>query len=109
MKTTLLPTLLAASSLLFASMSFAIELDDAKAQGFVGEQTDGYLGAVVSKPDVIALIKEVNDKRKQKYAQLASKNNLTLEQVEKLAAKKAYEKTDTGHFVLVNGAWVKKP
>ena len=109
MKTTLLPTLLAASSLLFASMSFAIELDDAKAQGLVGEQTDGYLGAVVSKPDVIALIKEVNDKRKQKYAQLASKNNLTLEQVEKLAAKKAYEKTDTGHFVLVNGTWVKKP
>tara|TARA_R110000744_G_scaffold6217_1_gene21825 strand:+ start:3842 stop:4198 length:357 start_codon:yes stop_codon:yes gene_type:complete len=108
MKTALLPTFFAAASLLFSSMSFAIELDSAKEQGLVGEQTDGYLGAVVSQSDVLALIKEVNAKRKDKYNQLASKNNLTLEQVEKLAAKKAYEKTTAGHYVLVNGNWVKK-
>ncbi|MBN24061.1 MAG: hypothetical protein CL578_03310 [Alteromonadaceae bacterium] len=108
MKKSLLTTFVAATSLFFTSMTFAVELDDAKDQGLVGEQTDGYLGAVVSQPDVIALIKEVNNKRKAKYSQLASKNNLTLEQVEKLAAKKAYEKTASGHYVLVNGNWVRK-
>lgn len=108
MKTSLIPTFFAATSLLFASMSFAIDLDSAKDKGLVGEQTDGYLGAVVNQPDVLALINEVNVKRKNKYNQLAAKNNLTLEQVEKLAAKKAYEKTASGHYVLVNGSWVKK-
>ncbi|GAC32892.1 YdbL family protein [Paraglaciecola polaris] len=108
MKTSLIPTFFAATSLLFASMSFAIDLDSAKDKGLVGEQTDGYLGAVVNQPDVLALINEVNVKRKNKYNQLAAKNNLTLEQVEKLAAKKAYEKTASGHYVLVNGNWVKK-
>ena len=49
MKTSLIPTFFAATSLLFASMSFAIDLDSAKDKGLVGEQTDGYLGAVVSR------------------------------------------------------------
>ena len=50
----------------------------------------------------------MNEKRKQKYQQLAKKNGITLEQVEALAAKKAYNKTQSGHYIQVSGRWVKK-
>ncbi|MGB1301413.1 MAG: DUF1318 domain-containing protein, partial [Pseudoalteromonas tetraodonis] len=47
-------------------------------------------------------------KRKAQYLKLAKKNNLSLAQVEALAAAKTIEKTQAGHFVEVNGEWVKK-
>ncbi|MFQ3219405.1 MAG: hypothetical protein ACI8R9_000725 [Paraglaciecola sp.] len=108
MKNLTLATLLGAAALLFSSIAFAIDLDNAKDQGLVGEQTNGYLGAVVSNAEIQALIIDVNAKRKAKYAELAAKNNLELEQVEKLAAKKAFDKTQSGHYLLVNDSWVKK-
>lgn len=96
------------SALLFCHTAFALELDDAKQNGLVGEQENGYLGAVVDRADVMALIGEINVKRKAKYIELANKNNITLEQVEKLAAKKAFEKTSSGHYLKHDGEWVKK-
>lgn len=96
------------ATLLFSATVFALELDSAKATGLVGEQENGYLGAVVESAEVITLINDINAKRKAKYQELADKNNITLEQVEKLAAKKAYEKTESGHFLRSNGKWVKK-
>ncbi|MFT6896331.1 MAG: hypothetical protein ACJA13_000732 [Paraglaciecola sp.] len=108
MKRLTLATLFGAAALLFSSIAFAIDLDSAKEQGLVGEQTNGYLGAVVNNGEVQALIIDINAKRKAKYAELAAKNSLELEQVEKLAAKKAFDKTQSGHYLLVNGSWVKK-
>ncbi|GAB3033810.1 YdbL family probable chaperone protein [Bowmanella dokdonensis] len=94
--------------LLVSSVASAIELDEAKDKGYVGEQTDGYLGIVQAAPEVTALVRDVNDKRREKYQQLAKQNNITLAQVEALAGKKAVEKTQPGHYVLLNGDWVKK-
>ncbi|MFQ3237065.1 MAG: hypothetical protein ACI9C4_002643 [Paraglaciecola sp.] len=108
MKKLTIATLLGASALLLSSIAFAIDLDSAKEQGLVGEQKNGYLGAVVNNAEIQTLINDVNAKRKAKYAELAAKNNLALEQIEKLAAKKAFDKTQSGHYLLVNGAWVKK-
>lgn len=99
---------IAAGALFLSSQAFSLTLDEAKAQGLVGETQQGYLGAVVVNADVSALVKDVNDKRKAKYQQLAKKNQITLEQVEKLAGKKAYDKTAKGHFVQKDGKWVKK-
>lgn len=97
------------SCLLFISMNvFASALDDAKAQGLVGENQQGYLGVIVSSPETDALVKEINQKRKSKYQQLATKNAITLEQVEALAAKKTYSKTASGHYIWKNGKWTKK-
>jgi len=95
-------------AILFSAFAFAIELDTAKATGLVGEQQNGYLGAVVESSEVMALISDINAKRKAKYQELATKNGINLEQVEVLAAKKAFEKTETGHYLQVNGQWVKK-
>ena len=105
MKITLM---IAAISILFSSFVFALTLDEAKDKGLVGEQQDGYLGVVVQQQDAIKLVNEVNALRKAKYAELAAKNGITLEQVEVLAAKKAFQKTESGHYLKNNGEWIKK-
>ncbi|MBH0027797.1 YdbL family protein [Pseudoalteromonas sp. SWN29] len=92
-------------------MSFsvwAISLDDAKNQGLVGEDSSGYLGLVVQNAEAKAVVDDINTKRKAQYLKLAKKNNLSLSQVEALAAAKTIEKTQSGHYVEVNGNWVKK-
>lgn len=94
--------------LLLSLPAMAIELDEAKQKGYVGEQTDGYLGVVKSAPEVPELVKDVNAKRKAKYQELAQKNGISLAQVEALAGKKAVEKTSAGHYILLDGQWVKK-
>ncbi len=95
-------------AILFSAVTFAIELDAAKTTGLVGEQQNGYLGAIVESSEVMELINDINAKRKAKYQELATKNGITLEQVEVLAAKKAYEKTESGNYLQVNGQWVRK-
>ncbi|MBB1294002.1 MAG: hypothetical protein ACJAVX_000009 [Pseudoalteromonas rhizosphaerae] len=99
-------TLLSAVCLSFSA--WAISLDDAKNQGLVGEDSSGYLGLVVQNAEAKAVVDEINAKRKAQYLKLAKKNNLSLSQVEALAAAKTIEKTQSGHFVEVNGEWVKK-
>jgi len=99
-------TLLSAALLSFSA--WAISLDDAKNQGLVGEDSSGYLGLVVQNAEAKAVVDEINAKRKAQYLKLAKKNNLSLAQVEALAAAKTIKKTQAGHFVEVNGEWVKK-
>lgn len=92
------------------AMAFAVTLDQAKADGLVGEQLDGYLGLVVNNKAAQSLIADVNAKRKQLYQQLASKNGVSVDVVAKLAAEKAAEKTQSGHYLQnMQGEWVKKP
>lgn len=97
-----------AISLFFSAFVLALDLDQAKEKGWVGEKDNGYLGVVVAEPGVQSLIDDINTQRHAIYLELANKNNITLEQVEKLAAKKAYAKTAEGYFIWINGAWVKK-
>ena len=95
-------------SFLFSSLAFAIGLDEAKDKGLVGEKGNGYLGVVIVQKDAQGLVADINAKRKAVYVELAAKNGITLQQVEKLAAKKAYDKTSTGHYLWVGNQWVKK-
>ncbi len=85
-------------------------LDDAKAAGLVGEQPDGYLGAVSSSPspDVLALIDEINAKRLAAYQQIAADKGASVEDVAALTAEKLYQKALPGTYLLVNGQWVQK-
>jgi hypothetical protein len=90
---------------------WAISLHEAKAQGLVGEQANGYLGLVRpnASGEVKALMKEINAKRKKEYQAIARRNNTALNTVEALAGKKAVERTASGQYVkLPSGKWVKK-
>ncbi|GAA62145.1 hypothetical protein P20652_4041 [Pseudoalteromonas sp. BSi20652] len=96
------------SAVCMSFSAWAISLDDAKNQGLVGEDSSGYLGLVVQNEEAKAVVNDINAKRKAQYLKLAKKNNLSLSQIEALAAAKTIEKTQSGHYVEVNGNWVKK-
>jgi len=90
---------------------WAIGLDEAKGQGLVGEQPNGYLEVVKADAaaDVRALVADINAKRRQKYDEIAGKNQTSLQVVEALAGKTAIEKTPPGQYVKSpSGAWVIK-
>lgn len=88
-------------------MASAMSLSEAKSQGYVGEQTDGYLGSV--KPGAEDVISSVNAARKAEYQKIAAQNKQDVSVIEKLAAKQAYDKTQPGNYVQgADGTWQKK-
>ena len=98
-----------ALALALLSPAYAVSLEEAKANGLVGEKPNGYLGMVKpSGPDVQALTNEVNQKRRQAYEDIARRNRTPLEAVEALAGEKAIQNTKAGHFVEGPGGWMKK-
>lgn len=95
-----------------SSLALAVTLDEAKAQGLVGEQMDGYIGAVVPNPsaEVRALITTTNDGRGKVYADLAQRNSITIEAVGILSAEKLRASAASGEYVqLESGQWQRKP
>ncbi|MDP5136302.1 YdbL family protein [Rheinheimera baltica] len=84
-------------------------LGQAKAQGLVGEQANGYLGAVQNDANTADIVKLINDARRAEYSRLAQQNNIAVADVEAMAGKKALERTSAGHYILLDGNWVKKP
>ena len=95
----------------WSAPGWAIDLHQAKAQGFVGEQPNGYLGLVNpgASGDVKAMMNDINAKRRQEYEAIAQRTNTTLDVVEALAGKKAIERTPSGQYVkLPSGKWLKK-
>lgn len=106
----LMLTLLVSTGL--SSLALAITLDEAKAQGLVGEQTDGFVGSVTASPsaEVQALITSTNDGRRKVYADLAQRNNITVEAVGVLSAEKLYAGAASGHYLQnKSGQWERKP
>ncbi|WP_394203619.1 YdbL family protein [Shewanella waksmanii] len=101
--------LLLIAGLVFSANALAMSLQDAKTQGFVGEQTNGYLGIVKSSPEAQQLIKSVNAKRKAQYQKIATKNGIKTQDVAKLAAEKAIKASKKGHYIQTpSGKWIKK-
>jgi uncharacterized protein YdbL (DUF1318 family) len=95
----------------WSAPSWAIDLHQAKAQGLVGEQPNGYLGLVDAgaSAEVKAMMNDINAKRRQEYQAIAKRNNTPLDVVEALAGKKAIERTAAGQYIkLPSGKWVKK-
>ena len=93
---------------LIALPALALELDQAKSDGLVGETNTGYLAAVKPSAEVDALVKGINGQRKAQYQKIATKNGISLEAVEARAGLKAMEKTPAGQFIDVGTGWQKK-
>ena len=96
--------------LIFSALPvYAIELQDAKSQGLVGEAPSGYLEAVTApSAEIQALITSINSQRKAKYQEIATENKTTLQTIEQLAGQKDIEKSSTGSYIKHNGSWQKK-
>jgi uncharacterized protein YdbL (DUF1318 family) len=91
--------------------SWGLTLEEAKTQGVVGEQPNGYLGVVQpgASAEVQALVNDVNQKRRHMYEDIARRNSTKLDAVEMLAGKTAIDNTRPGNFIRSpSGQWVKK-
>ncbi|MCS3429735.1 YdbL family protein [Klebsiella sp. BIGb0407] len=87
----------------------ALTLNEAREQGRVGETLNGYLGAVKQDPETLELVAKINAARVQVYQQLADKNQITREDVARLAGQKLVNKAGRGEYVRgLNGQWLKK-
>ena len=98
----------AALAIALPQLAFALSLDEAKAKGLVGERQDGYLGAVSATPEVNALVKDINNKRRSFYQESAQKNGTSQAAVEALAGQKAQSLTPAGQYIQTGSGWVKK-
>jgi hypothetical protein len=88
---------------------YALTLEEAKAKGLVGEKVNGYLGLVMpGNAEAQALVREINQKRRQAYEDIARRDGANLSAVEALAGEKAIEKTKPGNFIEGPGGWMKK-
>ena len=102
---------LVAATLVASGTVFALELQDAKNAGWLGEQRDGYLGMVSPSAPAEArkLMAEVNEARRRSYREIAGKTGAELRAVEVLAAEKALQKTQPGNSIqAADGSWIRK-
>ncbi|MFU8814927.1 MAG: YdbL family protein [Pseudomonadales bacterium] len=93
-----------------SSHALAMDLNAAKGAGLVGETAEGYLDLVnpAAPSEVVALVQEVNARRRAEYQRIAEQNRIGLEEVEALAARKAIEKTRPGGWIRINDQWRQK-
>lgn len=88
----------------------ALTLDEARAQGLVGETFSGYIELVqTNNKQAQQLVDEINQARKAKYAEIAKTNQVTPDSVARLAGEKLVARANEGEFVKgINGLWTKK-
>lgn len=101
---------LAALLALTSAAAQADTLEALKAAGVVGERADGYLGAVQDTiaADAMAVVTEVNAKRRAEYERIAAAHGLERTKVEALAGKKTLARTASGAWIFVE-RWQRKP
>ncbi|WP_446471320.1 YdbL family protein [Xenorhabdus stockiae] len=96
-------------SLLFSSFAMSMTLDEAKQQGLVGETFSGYLAPVRNTEDALSVVKQINSEREKRYAEIAVQNNITTDQVARIAGEKLVSRAGAGEYVRgINGNWLKK-
>jgi uncharacterized protein YdbL (DUF1318 family) len=107
MNKTLITIALAGTFLAFPAM--ALDLQDARRQGAVGEKPNGYVAAIKNSPEVEALVKDINDKRKTEYQKISGENGQSAEVVGKIAAGQIIGNLEAGSMYQdVSGQWKKK-
>ena len=96
---------------LLAGPALAISLDEAKAQGLVGERVDGFVGTVDAKApaEVRELVERINAERRARYEELAQQRGVPMDAVARIAGEKLIERTPAGQFVTdAGGRWRQK-
>jgi uncharacterized protein len=83
-------------------------LSDAKASGQLGEMPNGYLGVVQNAGQASEIARLINQARRAEYQKLATQNGIQLGDVEAIAGQKAIDKTSPGHYIQIQGKWLRK-
>ncbi|EAP6698410.1 DUF1318 domain-containing protein [Salmonella enterica] len=88
---------------------WALTLDEARTQGWVGETLNGYLVALKNDAETQKLVLDINHARRASYQQLADSNHLPVDEVAKMAGQKLVERARPGEYVQgINGKWMRK-
>ncbi|MFC6669315.1 YdbL family protein [Marinobacterium aestuariivivens] len=96
---------------LLALPAWALSLDEAKDQGLVGEQVNGYLGIVVDSPDsaLRSLVADINRQRKEAYQDSAKSAGVELRIIELRIGQRLQQKAAPGHYIQSQGgSWQRK-
>jgi len=96
-------------ALLLVPSAWALTLDEARQQGRVGETLSGYVAARQQDDDTLALVKRINEGRRQQYQRVGQQNNLSASEVARIAGEKLVNRAGSGEYVRgINGQWLKK-
>lgn len=94
---------------LVSSSAMALTLNEARSQGRVGETLNGYLVALETDAETQVLVRDINKARALSYQQLARQNNVSTEEIAKLAGQKLVARAKAGEYVQgINGKWLRK-
>ena len=100
---------LSAGAALLPTPAAAQTLESARAQGWIGERRDGYLGVVQNAPGVDALVQSINAQRRSHYESIAAANNVPLAAVEAQAAETIINRLPSGAiYQAANGQWARR-
>lgn len=92
---------------LLAGPAAAQSLDELRAAGKIGERYDGL--AVARDPALADMVKDINAKRREIYAQQAQKQGVSVEQVGMVYASELLEKLPAGTWFLTpDNEWRRK-
>ncbi|MCA1973303.1 MAG: YdbL family protein, partial [Caenispirillum sp.] len=91
------------------SPAAALDLDQARAQGLVGERFDGLVAPVKPGGEVDALVARINAERMEEYRRIAQQRGVPVTEVQKLVGQQLIGKVPAGTFVMTpSGQWQQK-
>ena len=100
------------SALMLAALSLpvsAMDLQQARSQGILGEKSDGYVNAMQSDANAQKLASDVNNRRRQEYERISKENGQPVDVVAKLAAAQIISKLPAGAMYQGDdGSWKKR-
>jgi hypothetical protein len=97
---------------LTVAVAQALTYQEAKSQGFVGQQADGYVGIVnpPGTPELQKLVADINLQRREGYQKIAAEKQIPLAQIEALSGEKLISRARSGEWVRgADGKWVRIP
>jgi uncharacterized protein YdbL (DUF1318 family) len=105
-----LKVVLMAATLLAFQSAWALDIQSAKAQGLIGEESTGLVAARgTPSAEVRALVTSVNDKREAEFERTSKKTGATVAQVKARFYELAVQRTKPGHYYQdESGNWVSK-
>lgn len=94
---------------LFAGSAYALDLQEARAKGLVGETQAGYVARINGGGDVSALVAEVNLKRRDQYEAAAKEKGQPVEAVAQIYAEEIINNLPKGSkYKNSAGKWATK-
>ncbi|MDD4616570.1 MAG: YdbL family protein [Alphaproteobacteria bacterium] len=102
-------SLLAIGAALLALPAWALDLQEARRQGIIGEKLDGFAVVLKPSPEANVLVADINAKRQQEYARISRQNNQPVNIIARLAAREIINHLSPGSpYQAPDGSWMKR-